>query len=367
MIKRILATIGAGRLIGVTLIAGIAVGALVAAPLFAAASDSDDEPEETPDVTALSQLLEEVDGITSWTPFADSDETHSSFGFGGGSDEMLIEGFFNESGDGGAGFRFEMSFSAGDGIRFGADLIETVAELTGTDEEAVAEALEEGQTLAEYAEAHGVSADALLDELMSDAEERLAEAIQEDDLTEEEADLIRTELREHLSDLINGDGPFGGFAFGHPDVPGELPFIGGIGSDFAVEFDPIETVADLTGTEIEEVFDALENGQTPAEFAAEYGVSEDDLVAAIMADAEERATEAVADGDLSQDEADEILARLEERARAILNGEGVIFHHRIAPGAGSSFAPFGGIFTPGACDDTDDGDAPEGESTPDEI
>ena len=66
---------------------------------------------------------------------------------------------------------------------------------------------------------------------------------------------------------------------------------------------------------------ALEDRQTPAEVAEANGVSRSDLVDALVADITVHIEEHVADGDLTQAEADERLADVEANAEAIADGE----------------------------------------------
>ncbi len=184
------------------------------------------------------------------------------------------------------------------------------------------------------------------------------------DLTAEQAERFRTESSEHLRDLINGDWPAGGFGF-ERIRPIEPPFSGDHGFKFDIDLNPVEITADLTGTDSGEVFDALQNGQTLVEFAADHGVDEQSLVDAIMAGVEQKAAEAVAAGDLTQDDADQIIANLEEHVRATINGEGLRFGPGPGFGRGGRFGPFGGgDFFPNGCDD--DGEQ-DGESTSSQL
>lgn len=70
-----------------------------------------------------------------------------------------------------------------------------------------------------------------------------------------------------------------------------------------------------------EFMQALRDGQTPAEIITEAGGSVENVVTAMMAPIETRIAEAVANGNLSQDQADELLARLEATMGDILNGD----------------------------------------------
>jgi hypothetical protein len=83
----------------------------------------------------------------------------------------------------------------------------------------------------------------------------------------------------------------------------------------------IDTMAEAVGIGVEEFRTALENGQSPAEVAEANGVSRADLVDAIVADITEHLEQGVEDGRLTQEEADERLADVEEHAQAIVDGE----------------------------------------------
>jgi hypothetical protein len=89
--------------------------------------------------------------------------------------------------------------------------LETVAEFLGISVDDIRAALEEGQTLADVAADNGSSAQALIDELVAEAEERLDQAIADGRLDEaEKADKL-AEITERVTDMVNGE-----FEFGRP-------------------------------------------------------------------------------------------------------------------------------------------------------
>ena len=83
----------------------------------------------------------------------------------------------------------------------------------------------------------------------------------------------------------------------------------------------LDAMAEAIGIDAEELRTALEDGQTPAEVAEANGVSRADLVDAIVADITAHIEEHVADGGLTQAEADERLADVEANAELIVDGE----------------------------------------------
>lgn len=120
-------------------------------------------------------------------------------------------------------------------------------------------------------------------------------------LTQEQADAVEDALRDARPDHGVGFGPgHHGFMFG---------------------FGRLSTIAESLGIEESELRSQLADGKTIAEIAEEQGVEVQDVVGDIVAAQQERLDEAVADGDLTQEQADEILAGAEERATAFVNGE----------------------------------------------
>jgi hypothetical protein len=83
----------------------------------------------------------------------------------------------------------------------------------------------------------------------------------------------------------------------------------------------LDAMAEAIGIDVEDLRAALEDGQTPAEVAEDNGVSRADLVDAVVADITDHVNQEVEDGELTQDEADERLADVEEHANAIVDGE----------------------------------------------
>ncbi len=80
-------------------------------------------------------------------------------------------------------------------------------------------------------------------------------------------------------------------------------------------------IAEVLGLEAGELREALADGQSIADVAEAQGVAVDDVVDAIVTATEERVAEAVENGRIDQEKADEILAEAAERADDIVNGE----------------------------------------------
>jgi hypothetical protein len=82
----------------------------------------------------------------------------------------------------------------------------------------------------------------------------------------------------------------------------------------------LDVLADAIGIDEADLRAALEDGQTPAEVAEANGVSRDDLVAALVDDINAHIDQAVEDGHLTEAEADERRADVEDHANDIVDG-----------------------------------------------
>lgn len=82
--------------------------------------------------------------------------------------------------------------------------LDTAAEVIGIDVEALRAALDEGQTIAEVAADNGVSAQAVIDAMVENAEERLSGKVDEGRITQNEADDKLVEKTERIEDRVNG-------------------------------------------------------------------------------------------------------------------------------------------------------------------
>lgn len=84
---------------------------------------------------------------------------------------------------------------------------EVVQELLGLTQEEIREGFQAGQTLADLAEANGVSTDALVDAIVADAEAKVAEKLEAGDITQERADSVLEGLEEKVEDKVTSERP----------------------------------------------------------------------------------------------------------------------------------------------------------------
>lgn len=176
-----------------------------------------------------------------------------------------------------------------------------VLEELGIDSEAIQAGVEAEQTLAEVATAAGVSEADLIAAIEANAETRIAGAVENGRLTQEEADEKLAELSAIVAERVN--------------TPLEArPERGNRGNRGG------EVLEEL-GLTVEDIQAGREAGQTLAETAAASGVSEADLVSALVAQATERAETALEEGRIDADRAAEVLDGLDDRITERVNAE----------------------------------------------
>jgi hypothetical protein len=160
----------------------------------------------------------------------------------------------------------------------------------------------------------GVSPSDLSAAIKSALEKRVDAAIAAGQLTKEQGD----ELKQRIE---SGDFPLFGFGpgpggFEHHEILGGL-----------------DAAAAYLGLSEDELRAQLESGKSLADVATAKGKSVDGLVDALVADAKKHLDEEVAEGHLTKSQAEQMLSRLEDGIRAIVNGE----RPNIVPGPGFGF------------------------------
>jgi hypothetical protein len=167
----------------------------------------------------------------------------------------------------------------------------------------------------------GISADELDAALRQALENRVDAAVQAGTLTAEQGAALKERIAAGDMPLV-GVGP----GFGHHHGPG--------GAD-------LEAAATYLGLTPAELRARLQDGDTLAEIAAAEGKSVDGLVDALVAAAKTHLDEKVEAGRLTEAQRTEILAELESRIEAVVNGEAGFGFRRGHGGPG-----FGGFGPP---------------------
>ncbi len=186
-----------------------------------------------------------------------------------------------------------------------------LAEALGIDEAELTSALDAGQTILEIAEAQGMDETELQAAFQTALEARLEEAVSADELTQDQADALLERLSDGLP-FLNG-GPFGGGPMGGGLGMQTIPQIAALNDQNEIMADALE----LSEAAYEA---ALDEGQTLSEIAEAQGLDEEALRAGYIAAIESRLDAAVEKEQITQDQADALLERLE--AGGNLGGRG---------------------------------------------
>ena len=167
-----------------------------------------------------------------------------------------------------------------------ADLLEAAATALGMTADELRAELEADKTIADVAGERGVELQAVIDAVVAAGED---------------------EHVERVTAFVNGERPEGGFGRG------------GHRHGMHVGLEAAATALGMTADELREAMSA--DGATLASVAEAQGVDVQVVIDALVAEAREHLDEAVADGHLTQEEADEKAAELEARITEMVNSE----------------------------------------------
>lgn len=188
---------------------------------------------------------------------------------------------------------------AGLRLDFAHLVMQTVEDMTDLTWSDVLAGLHDGQTLSEILEANGADPQAVREAVKAEATAQIEEALAEGVITQERADALLEQLDTALDKAFNNTWPMWPAAIRdriHDTLENTL----------------VGVIADQAGLETGELLREVLMPPTLGEVIESYGLDQD----AVIAEAEARITEAinerVADGSLTQDEADELLAGLHD-------------------------------------------------------
>jgi hypothetical protein len=225
------------------------------------------------------------------------------------------------------------------------DVKAAAATVLGITEDEIEAALEDGKSLAEVAEAQGMGADDFQAALAEEITAGLDASLEAGDITQDQYDHITGELDDHLDRIINAEG---GMRFGWHGR-------GGFGHGL---MNIHEAAAEALGLSEDDLRTAMMEGQSLAEIAEAQGVSAGDLKTALAEKITAELQQKLDDGDITQDQYDDLIADLDEKLDGIINAEGGMPfggpHRGHGHGHGFPGAPGGPWFAP-SDDETDAG------------
>jgi len=185
----------------------------------------------------------------------------------------------------------------GDDLR---DIIQLVADATALDPQDLMQQLRDGAILADLITANGGDVNAVIAEALALVTEKTNQAVTDGKITQERADEILANAETRLTDLVNN--------------PVQLD--GGRGGELR---EVVELVAEQTGLDAQELLQQLRDGATLAEIITANGGDVDGIIAILIGLITEKTNQAVTDGKITQERADEILANVEERTTNLFN------------------------------------------------
>ena len=181
--------------------------------------------------------------------------------------------------------------------------------------------------LSTLAENLGISQDELEAALKQTALDMVDQAVANGNLTEEQA----AEIRDRIE---SGEAPPFFFGFGRGFHHG---FEHGVGAGAK-----LDEIAGFLGVEVADITSALQDNQSLAQIAEANGKTAGELAAFLLEQVTQKVNDAVANGDMTQERADEILANAPDKIDELINREGLPGPHRGGPGR-FPFAPDGGM------------------------
>ncbi len=219
---------------------------------------------------------------------------------------------------------------------------EVLEEVLGLTAEEIRAGMTDGKSLADLAAEQGVESDALVEALIEAANERIDEALAEERIDADRAEELRADLDERVAEMVERT---------PPEDFGER----GDRSHRGPRFGGSEVLEDVLGLTAEEIRAGLADGKSLADLAAEQGVSTDDVAAALVDAATERIDEAVDEGKIDAEQAEDRKAELEERIDEMIEAEpGEFRSGRGHRGHGGDRGPRGESGDPSADDDVAD-------------
>lgn len=204
------------------------------------------------------------------------------------------------------------------GIGLRLNLAEIVADHLGIELRELLIELQD-QTLAEVIEAYGGDVDQITADLITQVTERVNAAVADGTITQERADALLANLEEAVQDALSGDGArFGLGARLRGQLGQDRPRAGQFFGRLDARHPLMNGVMDATGLNGRELMQALSDGSTLAELISANGGDPSAVVADALAQATERVNLAVENGNLTQDQATEIIEGLQAFYEAAL-------------------------------------------------
>jgi ribosomal protein S20 len=159
--------------------------------------------------------------------------------------------------------------------------------------------LEGDKTIAQVAQEQGVDVQTVIDAMVADTTAHTDQAVQDGKLTADQANERKANLQERISKLVNEGKPKGGGPRGHGPK--------------------LDAAAKALGVSTDDLRGQLRDGKTIAQVADDRNIDKQKVIDAMVADATEHIDQAVKDGMLTADQANERKSGLNDRITTLVN------------------------------------------------
>jgi polyhydroxyalkanoate synthesis regulator phasin len=185
--------------------------------------------------------------------------------------------------------------------------VQTAAEQLGIEPQALIQQMRQNDaTLAETIVANSGDVQAVTDAVIAEATTRINEAVDNGELTQEQADALLEALPTTLDAILNGQLPERGEGR-RGDM--RLNLARGV----------VQLAAEQTGLTEQEIVEQLHAGSTLAEILTANGVDTAAFIDAVVVQAQTRLDQAVADGRITQERADALLEQVRQQLTERIN------------------------------------------------
>lgn len=196
-----------------------------------------------------------------------------------------------------------------DGLR---EIVDAIVAETGLEAQEIVQQLRDGGTLADIITNNGGSVDNVVAVALENISERAAQAVENGNLTQERADEILANAETRITELMNTPLPEGGL--------GLRDRLGDRRENRDLHFDGvIRQALEDAGLTPAEIREQHQNGASLREILTGASVDVDALVSQVLADAQARLDEAVANERITAEQATERLTQIQERLNNLLD------------------------------------------------
>jgi polyhydroxyalkanoate synthesis regulator phasin len=173
-------------------------------------------------------------------------------------------------------------------------LVEIVTQETGLTASEIVQTVRDGSTLAEAITASGGDVQSVTNQAVTVLTDAINQAVADGKITQERADQMITNLPETISNALNGE---------LRQEAGERMVLRGV----------MRLAAEETGLSAQEIAEQMRTGKSLATVLTENGVDVTAFITTAVTQADERLDQAVENGRITQERADEMLAEFQAR------------------------------------------------------